>query len=230
MKKLFVFIGTLAFLFSSCVNEGDLLIITQGDYPVKEYYLERDPKINTWGAGIDFVHSECRLSETSLDFAYLNETDDFPLDLNFYIVKAYYYADNGDLKSEGCPAILLSSETKACQIGEGVACFDSLTEISGQMLSQLHGEPEINYDELIDETTGFYDRASLYSALDSCVVGQRFRGSILEVPEGRTEKEVQPVYLIETEEGAYVKFMVVEFKPLKPNDKQTLVRWQVISE
>jgi hypothetical protein len=176
------------------------------------------------------VHSECQLSETTLDYAYLTESDDFPMDLMFYIVKAYYYTDNGDLKSEGCPAIILSSVTRACQLGEGVAFFDSLTQISGQMLSQLTQDPEINYDQFKDLTTGFYDREALFSALDSCVIGQSFRSSVLEVPEEMTEKEVQPVYLVETEEGAYVKFMVVEFKPDKPKDKQTLVRWQVIRE
>jgi hypothetical protein len=230
MRELYLILVAVALIFTACEKEDDPIIIEQGDYPVKEYYLERDPSVNVWGAGLDFVHEECALTETDLDYAYLTADDTFSYDINFYVVKAYYYDDAGDIQSEGCPAFLLSSNTKACKLGEGVAFFDSLTTITEDMIAQLEYEAEINYDELIDETTGFYDRDLLYAALEECVIGQSFRSNILVVPDGSTEEEVQAVYLVETVEGAYAKFMVKEFKPAQPNQKKSLVMWQVISE
>lgn len=230
MKKIILAFATLVVLLVSCDKEDEPLVIIQGEYPVKEYYLERNPKVNVWGAGIDLVHDECQLAETDLDYRYLESEDEFPYDINFFIVKSYYYDTNNDLQNEGCPAMLLSTETKACKLGEGVDYFDSLTTITEEMIVQLLTDPVIDYEEYKDESTGFYERESLFAALDKCIVGQSFRSNILVIPEGKAEQEVQAVYLVKTSEGAYAKFMVKQFKPAKPRQKQTLVRWQVISE
>ncbi|WP_372752445.1 hypothetical protein [Labilibaculum sp.] len=230
MKKIILCIAVFASILVACEDEETATIISQGDYPVKEYYLERDPKVNVWGAGMDFIHSECSLSKTDLDYEYMTDSSDFSYDIKFYIVKAYYYDDNGDLQNEGCPAMLLSEETKACKMGEGVSYFDSLTLVTEDMISLLENDPAIDYSLYKDETTGFYDQESLYTALDSCIIGQSFRSDILVVPDGMTEEEVQAVYLVKTKEGGYAKFMMKEYKPDAPNQKQSLVRWQVISE
>ena len=239
MRNLILSISILALVLISCEKDESFETITQGDYPVKEYYLERDPKVNVWGAGMNFINSECSLTETDLDYAYLTESDDldyfsesedFIYDLIFYTVKAYYYADDGDLEVEGAPAILLSSNTRACKIGEGIDFFDSLSVITEDMIDQLVSEPILDYSLYLNSETGFYDSELLYAAFEECVIGDDFRGTELVIPEGKTEEEVQPVYLIETSENGYVKFMVREFKPDEPNNKQTLVRWQVISE
>ncbi|GAF04019.1 hypothetical protein [Saccharicrinis fermentans] len=228
--KLKLSIFTLAVILSSCDKDEAIIPITQGDYPVKEYYLERDPKVNVWGAGIDFVHSESELTETDLDYAYLTESDTFSYDIKFYTVKAYSYSENGDLQSEGTPAILLAPTTQACKIGEGISYFDSIRTISEAITGELVYESPIDYSLYKDSETGFYEQENLSAALDACIIGQSFRSNILVVPEGKTEEEVQAVYLIKTIEGAYVKFMVRRFKPDKPNEKQTLVRWQVINK
>lgn len=230
MKKFLFAIAALTVLFISCESDEDPIVIQQGDYPLKEYYFERDPKVNVWGAGMDFVHEECQLTETELDYQYMESEDDFTYDINFYIVKAYYYDTNGDLQSEGCPAMLLSPDTKACKLGEGVEFFDSLLTITEEMTDELTVDPVIDYELYKDDSTGFYDSELLYADLEECTIGQSFRTNILEIPEDGTEQDVQAVYLIETIEGAYVKFMVKEYKPAAPNQKQSLIRWQVISE
>ncbi len=230
MKKYLLPIILFTGIFISCDDNDEVKTIIQGDYPVKEYYLERSPTVNPWGAGMDYVHSECTLTETDLDYEYMEESSDFPYDIKFYIVKTYYYDDNGDLQNEGCPAMLLSSETQGCKIGVGLEFFNSLTEVTEDMMEELTTEPVIDYASYKDENTGFYNRENLFAALDECIIGQQFRSGILEVPDGMTEQEVQPVFLIKTSEGAYVKFMVKQYKPAKPNEKQTIVRWQVISE
>lgn len=232
MKYLNTFLIVGILFFTACSNDDDdeTVVIEQGDYPTKEYYLERDPNVNPWGAAMNYIHDECTLSETSLDYTYLTEDDTSCYDINFYIVKAYYYDSNNDLQSEGCPAMLLSPDTKGCKIGEGVDYFDSLSIVTEDMTSQLINDPDIDYSQCKDETTGFYDRETLYAAIDSCVIGRSFRTGVLVIPDGQTEQDVQPVFLIETIEGTYVKFMVKEYKPDQPNEKQTLVMWQIISE
>lgn len=230
MKKLILLIPVLALFLISCEEDESFTPIVQGEYPVKEYFLERDPKVNVWGAGLDLSHSESQMTETDLDYIYMTDSSDFDYDLNFYAVKAISYSDNGDTKIAGVPALLLSPDTKACKLGEGVDFFDSLTVITEDMLALLAYEPVVDYSILLDTGGVYYDYDLLYDALSSCIIGDDFRGTELVIPEGKTEMEVQAVYLIETAEQAYVKFMVKQFKPAQPNSKQTLIRWQVISE
>lgn len=98
------------------------------------------------------------------------------------------------------------------------------------MLAYLTTEPEIDHEAYIDTTTGFHEQDALFEALEQRVIGQSSRRSVLTIPGDKTEEEVQPVYLVETREVGYAKFMVRQFKGDAPNQKQTLLRWQVISE
>jgi len=228
MKKLFTIIAVTALLFAACEKEEEKKVIKQGDYPVKEYYLERNPDVNVWGAGMDFIHTECKLQETSLDYEYLTQTTQYPFDIKFYTVKAYYTDDKGDTKSEGCPAMLLGDGVTACKIGIGVAFFDSLLIVSDAMVESLTTEPKVDYEAC--KVDGKYDRTLLFAAVDKCIIGRSFRSNVLVIPEGKTEHEAQAVYLVKTKEGGYAKFMVKQFQGDKPKEKQTLVRWQVIAE
>ncbi len=230
MKKSIYVLIVLVLALASCEDSGkEDTIISQGDYPVKEYYLERNPNTNPWGVGMDFIHDECSLEETELDYMYLTEDSVNQYDIDFYTVKAYYTDDNGDTQSEGCPAMLLGEGVTACKIGEGIDFFDSLLTVTEEMIGSLVTEQEVDYEACKNED-GKYDRELLFAALEECVIGQSFRGNILEIPDGKTEEEVQAVYLIKTAEEGYTKFMVRQFKGEIPNEKQTLVRWQVISE
>jgi len=229
MKKLYIIILALGLVQLSCKKDDDgTKNISQGDYPVKEYYLERNPSVNPWGAAIHFVHAECKQAETLLDYEYLAENAQVAYDLKFYTVKAYFTDKNGDTKQEGCPAMLLGTGAKACQLGQGVSFFDSLIAITPEMLDALATEPEVDY-EACKDTLGHYDRSLLFDAFSKCIIGNRFRANVLEIPDGAEEQDVQPVFLVESAEGGYAKFMVKQFKGDAPKEKQTLVRWQVIS-
>ena len=231
MKKLFKTSAILlsVFLFA-CESEEEITTgIIAGDFSVKEYALERDPNVNVWGAGMDFIHLETKNSETSLDYRYLEEVDDFSYDIKFFIVKSYYTNSKGEIASEGCPTMLLAPGVMGCKIGEGVAFFDTCSVIAPEIVLQLKADPEIDFDACKNEA-GYYDRELLFEAIAPCVIGRSFRSNVLIVPEGMTEQEIQPVYLIKTREGGYAKFMVKQFKGAKPNEKQTIVRWQVIRE
>ena len=231
MKRLnfYFLLAFSCFVTVSCSEDDQVKSIVSGDYPVKEYALERNPSVNVWGAGMDFVNDETASEETDLDYKYLDETDDFAYDIKFYTVKAYYTDDNGDLASEGCPAMLLNPDVKAVQIGAGLDFFDSLTEITPEMQLSVVSEPTVDYAACINED-GYYDRTLLFAAIDQCVIGRSFRSNVLVIPDGMTEEEVQPVYLVKTAEGGYVKFMVHAFQGSGADKQKTIVRWQVISE
>jgi len=228
LKIYFVLASCVSFLIS-CSEDDTIQSIAVGDYPVKEYALERDPNVNVWGAGMDLINDEVIEAETDLDYSYLEETDDFPYDIKFFTVKAYYLNSKGEVASEGCPAMLLNSTVKACKIGEGVTFFDTCSVITPEMQLAVVSEPVIDY-ETCKNDTGYYDRDLIFAALEQCVIGRSFRSNVLEVPDGMTEQEVQAVYLVKTNEGGYAKFMVKQFKGDAPYQKQTIVRWQVISE
>ena len=232
MKKvcLISFVALFTMFTISCEKSDnpDPNIIA-GNYPVKEYAFERDPKVNVWGTGMDFIHVETSLEETLLDYEYLTEETAFPFDIKFYIVKAYYTNNQGDVVSEGCPAMLLAPGVEACKIGEGVTFFDTCTMITPAMLIGLIIEPEINYENYKNEK-GLYNREQLFEALDLCVIGHRFRTNELVIPDGKTEEDIQAVYLVKSTEGAYTKFMVKRFKGQVPDDKKTIVKWQIIKE
>ncbi len=233
MKRFFKLLTLASILtISSCEKEDSVEeTITQGDYPVKEYYLERNPSVNVWGAGVDFIHSGCSLSETELDYEYMVEEDDFPFDMKFYTVKTYYYDDNNELATEGCPTMILASDTKAYKVGEGVDFFDSFVTVTSDMIAGLEFDYQVDFSQYYDEEVGYYKQEELFAEIDeNCIIGRSFRESVLVVPDGMTEEEVQAVYLIETREGGYAKFMVKEYKPDSPNQQKTLVRWQVIAE
>jgi hypothetical protein len=229
MKNLFYVAMVFTVFFVSCENDDEIETqISQGDYPIKEYYLERDPSVNVWGAGMDFIHAECSLTETDLDYMYLSPDTANEYDIKYYTVKAYYADDQGDTIAEGCPAMLLGDDVTACQVGAGVDFFDSLTVVTETMVDSLVSEPAVDYEAC--KIDGIYDRILLFAAIDQCVIGRSFRSNVLVVPDDQTEEEVQPVYLVKTSEGGYVKFMVKQFKGDAPYQKQTLVRWQVITE
>jgi hypothetical protein len=228
MKRILPFLAAFVLALSACEKEDEVNIISQGDYLVKEYNLERNPSVNPWGVGMDFIHTGCQLTDTDLDYLYFSPDTTNAYDIKFYTVKAYYTDDNGDTKTEGCPAMLLGEDVTACKIGEGINYFDSLTVISEEMIALLVSEPEVDYESY--KIDGKYDRTTLFAAIDQCVIGRCFRSNVLVVPDGKTEQEVQPVFLVKTAEGGYAKFMVKQFQADAPNEKQTVVRWQVITE
>lgn len=226
MKKVVIFALACSLMAGviSCKKESADPNITAGDYPVKEYALERNPNVNVWGAGMDLIHAD-----SGSDTSYLKATSSFPYDLKFYTVMAYYKDNLGNTLSEGCPAVLLGSGVTACKIGAGINFFDSCKLITPTMTAGLKSDVAFSYDTC-KTSDGKYDRTKIFAALDKCVIGRSFRSGVLLVPTGKTEKEVQAVYLIKTAEGGYAKFMVKQFQGDAPNQKQTIMRFQIIQK
>lgn len=231
MKKLTtVILITLSTLWVACDDSHENTTIVQGDYPVKECYIERSPSVNAWGAEMDFSYTDTSTTARDVDYHYLDEDETFSADVLFINMNAYYSNADGDLVSEGCPALLVHADGLACEIGTGTADFDSLSTISSEVIALLEQDYTIDFATCIDSITGFYDRDLLFAAYDQCIIGRSFRTRVLDLPEGATESDMQPVYLIKTAAGAYVKFMVEQYKGSGANKKKTRFRWQVISK
>lgn len=197
------------------------------DYPAKSYALERDPNINVWGAGIYLASTD---SDPDLDYKYLLETNEtFEYDLMFYTVTAYSTDAAGETTSAGVPAFLLADGIRGAKVGEGMAFFDSLQYVDSGIISELKEDYSLDYDNYL-LAPGEYDKEGLSLGLDSCLIGERFRSNILVVPEGSTEQEVQAVYVIETIDNHYAKFMVTYFKGEGADKKKTIVQWQLLNE
>lgn len=231
MKKLIVLsLMAASALFVACDDSEEDKTIIQGDYPVKECFLERSPNVNVWGAEMDFSYADSTLVVADADYHYLGEDESFTADVLFYAANAYYTTSTGDLTSEGCPALFVHQDALACEIGTGTTDFDSLTTITSAEIDLLAQDYDIDLSLCIDDSTGFYDRELLFQAYDQCIIGRSFRTRVLEIPDGSTESDLQPVYLIKTAAGTYVKFMVKQYKGSGANKKKTQFMWQVISE
>lgn len=228
-KRLLLFPGLIAvmLLVFSCSEENKIADPAPATvFPVKIYALERSPKINRMGAAMDFIHDE-----TTSDTLYLHDEADseFSPDAVFYNLMVYFEDDKGDIQSEGCPAILLASGVKALEVGAGVEFFTNFDAITGELIASL--EPDVAVDfEACKNDSGFYDRELVMAAYDQCVIGNKFRSRVLEAPDDAEEQDVQPVFLIQTLEGGYVKFMVKQFKGDGADKQKTIVQWQVLQE
>ena len=228
MKRRFGLLSlmALALIIASCSKEHNIFDpIQAGDYPLVSYALERSPKINRIGAGMDFIHGE-----SSADTTYFGSSvsDKFAADAVFFNLMAYYTDENGDLQSEGCPAILLDADAKALEVGAGISFFESFREITEDMVKSLVSDVPVNFDSC--KVNDRYNRDLVMAAYDLCVIGNKFRGRVLDAPEGTAEQDAQPVFLIKTLEGGYVKFMVKQFKGNGADKQKTIVQWQVMAE
>ncbi len=219
---ILIFILMLAFSCSKddTVTEPEI----QGDFSLKTYALERSPKINRTGAGLDFVHNG-----EYADTTYFGDStpEAFVADAVFYNLMVYFEDEKGDTQSEGSPAILLAEEARAMLAGTGIDYFNSFTEITSAMLDSLASDITIDFNSCVNDS-GFYDKSLIMAAYDGCVIGNKFRTRIISIPEDQNEEDLQPVFLVQTVEGSFVKFMVTQFKGSGENKQKTTVMWQLL--
>ena len=200
--------------------------IVAESHPAVNYKLERSPKVNRQGVGLDLIHGE-----STLDTAFLSAGRSFDSDLIFYNVMVYYKSENGDSTSEGSPAILMyTAETgsvAAVQIGKGTTAFDAYNLILPEQIAALQSDPVVDFAALHYGMESI-QRDTLMSTYAQLVIGNKFRASVLVIPDGSTEQAEQPVFLVRTREGGYAKFMVTQFQGDGADKQKTLVRWQVL--
>ena len=225
-KRIGLWIMLILMALIACSKSEKTLTgpIEAGDYPAITVALERSPKINRSGAGMDFIH-DASLSDTT--YLSASTPESFVADVIFYNLMVYFTDDKGDVQSEGCPAMLLHEEAKAIEVGAGVDFFAEFDVITPNMIDLLDYDVPVDF-EACKNDSGLYDRTLILAAFDQCVIGNKFRGRILEAPDTETEQDIQQVFLVETVEGGYVKFMVKQFKGTGADKQKTIVQWQVM--
>jgi hypothetical protein len=233
-KKIlkWLIVGLVAFVATACEKDDNKPKIADSfdTYDLKEYKAERSPKINRLGYAMDMVHDS-----TSQDTLYLKGSDTFQYDLLFYNQMVYYTNTSGDVVSEGCPVIYLyidsldiSKSVSACQVGSGTAFFDSYTAVLTSDIAKLANDPILNMaDYTVNDKV---QKDLLMAAYETLAIGNKFRATILLIPNGQTEEEVQPVFLVKTREGLYAKFMVTAFQGTGVDKQKTAVKWQVFQQ
>jgi hypothetical protein len=229
MLKRLLFLFLVAALWACNKKDDEIEIPTSGDtYEVKNYKIIRHPPILRLGCGMDFVHDS-----TTRDTFYFDGVKNYAYDVMLYNQMAYYQNSTGDWLSVGNPVVFMYIDTlhpensvKACRIGTGTTFFDSIQSVPRNMLDSLKADSPIDFSTL-QNSMGYYDRDKSLAAFDKLVIGNKWRTLVLTIPDDKTEQDMQPVFLVETREGMYAKFMCTQFKCDGAYQMYSNFRWQV---
>jgi hypothetical protein len=175
------------------------------------------------------------------------ETVPFEYDLLFYNEFAYVPQTTGDYSNTGYPVIFLytdptnvSKSTKAVIVGQGIAYFNAFTADSiNKYRSGLKSDPLADlaayrtelHTANVDGAILLRDDADrLYNQL---AIGNKFRpniGGVFDLPDVSDEAQInmQPVFLIQTREGLFAKFMVTRFKGVGADTQKLTLQWKAI--
>jgi len=229
-------ISFLLFIFActACNKQDVTPQIPTGTFDVKNYKAERHPTINRMGFGMDFVHDSL-----STDTLYLTTSmyqSSFKWDLLLYNEMSYYQNNVGDWVSVGNPVIFIYTDTinpensvKAYKVGEGQTFFTQFTSINQNMIDSLKADTWVNLQKARDSKTGYLLRDSILELYNKLIIGNNFRAVSLQerLDAGEKEADIQPVYLVQTRDKYYAKFMVYQYKGNGVDVQKTLIRWQV---
>ncbi|MDR1738628.1 MAG: hypothetical protein LBR66_07440 [Candidatus Symbiothrix sp.] len=171
----------------------------------------------------------------------------FEYDLLFYNEFAYVHQATGDYSNTGYPVIFMYTDpnnaaksVKAARVGQGIACFEAFTADSiDKYKSNLKSDPLVDLPALRTElhtasVEGSIlmreDAEALYSTL---VIGHSFRpniGGVFDLPDVSDEAQIdlQPVYLVQTREGLFAKFMVKRFKGVGVDTQRLTLTWKAL--
>ncbi|MDR3366388.1 MAG: hypothetical protein LBO71_05435 [Prevotellaceae bacterium] len=175
------------------------------------------------------------------------EPASFEYDLLFYNEYAYTPQVTGDYSNTGFPVIFMYADpanaaksTKAAMVGQGIACFSAFTADSiARHLHRLRSDSLVNLDahrtEIHSKTVNgkILLRENAEALYNSLVIGNKFRpnvGHVFDLPDVSDEAQVamQPVFLVQTREGLFAKFMVTRFKGVGMDTQKANVQWQAL--
>jgi len=191
--------------------------------------------------------NNCADTGAYLYYEYEGENYEFLYDLLFYNEFAYSQNATGDYNATGFPVIFMYTDptnsnncTKAAMVGQGIDCFEAFTYDSiYSYVSSLTADPQVcmaDYrtylnNETVQGTITLRDDVSaLYETL---TIGNKFRPNIggifnLDDVSDETQIDLQPVFLIQTREGLYAKFMVTRFKGTGTDTQRLTLQWQAL--
>jgi predicted small secreted protein len=173
----------------------------------------------------------------------------FEYDLLFYNEFTYVPQITGDYSNTGYPVIFMYTDpsnaeksVKAVMVGQGIACFNAFTANSiNRYRSGLKSDPPVDLPACRTELhTGSVDgfillqdnADALYSRL---VIGNKFRpniGGVFDLPDVSDEAQIdmQPVFLVQTREGLFAKFMVTRFKGVGVDTQKLTLQWKALQQ
>ncbi len=193
--------------------------------------------------------NNCTSTGTDTYYEYEGEEYKFEYDLLFY--NEYAYAQNyaGDYVYTGYPVIFMytdpeddSNSTHACMVGQGIDCFEAFTYDSlFTYVDSLASDPEICLDDYRTEVESdnvegsILLKSTIGSVYSSLVIGNKFRpniGGVFDMDDASYEDQInyQPVFLIQTREGLYAKFMVTRFKGTGSDTQKLTLQWEDLEE
>ena len=171
----------------------------------------------------------------------------FEYDLLFYNEFAYTLQITGDYSNTGYPVIFMYTDpadaeksVKAVMVGQGIACFNAFTADSINLYrSGLKSDTLVNLPACRTElhtanADGVLllqdDTDKLYSRL---VIGYKFRpniGGVFNLRDVSDEAQIdmQPVFLVQTREGLFAKFMVTRFKGVGVDTQKLTLQWKAL--
>ena len=180
----------------------------------------------------------------------IEETGDsvaFEYDLLFYNEFAYVPQATGDYSNTGYPVIFMYTDpvnanrsTKAVMVGQGIDCFNAFTSDSiNKYQGGLKPDPLVDLAALRTE----FHTANVEGAIllrddadilyNQLVIGNKFRpniGNVFDLPDVSDEAQInmQPVFLIQTREGLFAKFMVTRFKGVGVDTQKLTLQWKAL--
>lgn len=180
----------------------------------------------------------------SVDVLYMTtETEQiFNWDIKFYNEYAVTYISWSDSwNTLANSSIFMHPETKACIVGQGVAAYESFTEadidyyIEADSLKPDKSFPG-DWEDCREPTTNRYKINEIEARwIDDLVIGIHIHpGHSPYQPMGPCDNpdqvNTQPVWLIKTREGAYVKFQCPLFKGSGEDMQKCTVKWKTLRE
>ena len=200
-------------------------------YTLKTCTVNRTQLLNECVFAIDFVHGE-----RSSDTLCTKETGSFYYDLVFKDVMVYELDENGDTIWCDYPAIYLYNgdgdfgvTVKAYQAGTGTSYFNSFIYVSPVQESELLPDYAFNLDTCKD-ANGNYVKSEVMAVYSWLTIGNSFNPELLDINGSQSEQDVQPVFLIKTREGLFVKFMITYYQHPESDELATLLKWKVFEE
>lgn len=212
-------------LFTSCEkDEDDDLTPDESEFVSLESPYLICASRNPGGVGFDFEYNEERCGANNLDSL---TVDDFAYDLKIRTIKG----EKPDGSSGGAPYIQLSATAQAVNYSsvdttcKGITAFTNLNSSNIQNYTLQSDDASFDISTVPTGETGNPLMQDLMEEYNKLVIGQKWKEAA-----NNDIDDDEPIWIIETEEGRIVKFIVTDF-PADPAPTSTgyiAVEWDFV--
>jgi hypothetical protein len=192
------------------------------------------------------VETELENPNDTVDVLYMtSENEDlFNWDVKFYNEYAVTYIEwSYSWNTLANSSIFMHPETEACIVGQGITAYENFTEADIDPFLALYPDTlspdkafEGDWEDCREPTTGRYKIKEIEARwINDLVIGIHIHpGHSPYQPTGPCDnpdqENTQPVWLIKTREGAYVKFQCPLFKGSGEDMQKCTIKWKTLRE